>query len=314
MTSRPEIVLLRATTPYLLDRCERHFQVHRWWELETQPAATAIASRAQVLVTDGILGASAEIIDQFPELRLIASFGVGYEAVDVRHAARRGVVVTNTPDVLTDDVADLGLALTLALVREILSADRYVRAGRWFASPYGLTRRLGGMTVGIVGLGRIGKALATRLRACGATVVYHGRTRQTDQPYRYYADLLDMARAVNVLVAVVPGTAQTAGLVSRAVLEALGPHGYFVNIARGSIVDEAALVELLAARKLAGAGLDVFAHEPQVPAALLALDNVVLQPHQGSATHETRQAMADLVVANVQAHFAGQDLLTPVPA
>jgi lactate dehydrogenase-like 2-hydroxyacid dehydrogenase len=209
-------------------------------------------------------------------------------------------------------MAELTLGLMIALCRRIPQTDAYVRAGRWAEANYALTGELTGRRAGILGLGRIGKEVARRLQAFRMEVVYHGRTRQPDQPYPYFEDLEAMARAVDWLVVIAPGTAQTKGIVSRAVMEALGPEGHLVNVARGSLVDEPAMIELLAAGRLGGAALDVFADEPRVPEALRALDNVVLSPHQGSATHKTRRAMGDLVVRNLAAHFAGDPLLTPV--
>ncbi|MCC7413094.1 MAG: 2-hydroxyacid dehydrogenase [Gammaproteobacteria bacterium] len=311
---RTTIALTRPGTPYLLEQLEQRFDVVRCWQLDADPAALRRAcAGVRILVTDGMIGAHASRIDTLPALELIASLGVGYDSIDVAYAASRGVRVTNTPDVLTDDVADLALAFMLALSRRLLPADRYVRAGEWPNGPFALGHRFGSRRIGVLGLGRIGRAIALRVQACGCEVVYHGRHAQADVPWPYYPDLVAMARAVDVLVVAVPGGAATDGLVSRAVLEALGPAGVLVNIARGSIVDERALVESLVSGALGGAGLDVFADEPRVPAALFTLDNVVLQPHQGSATRETRQAMADLVLANIDAYLAGRPLLTPVP-
>jgi lactate dehydrogenase-like 2-hydroxyacid dehydrogenase len=220
------------------------------------------------------------------------------------------VAVTNTPDVLTDDVADLAIGLMLAALRGIATADRYVRAGLWLRANMPLQTRMSGKRLGIVGMGRIGQAIARRASAFGMSISWNG-PRPKDLPWRYEPDLLALARSVDVLVAACPGGAATRGLISRAVLEALGP-GVFVNIARGSVVDEAALVDLLVTQRLGGAALDVFADEPRVPEALFALDQVVLQPHQASATRETRGAMGQLVLDNIAAHVAGRPLLTPV--
>ncbi|MEO1276951.1 MAG: 2-hydroxyacid dehydrogenase, partial [Pseudomonadota bacterium] len=222
-------------------------------------------------------------------------------------------VVSNTPDVLNDAMAEITLGLIVALCRRIPQADAYVRAGRWASEGgFGLTGELTGKRLGILGLGRIGKEIARRAQAFKMEVVYHGRSRQADQPFPYYASLEEMARDVDWLVVIAPGTAETKGIVSRQVLEALGPEGHLVNVARGGLVDQEALVEMLASKAIAGAALDVFADEPQVPEALWSLDNVVLSPHQGSATTKTRTAMGDLVVRNLAAHFAGDPLLTPV--
>jgi lactate dehydrogenase-like 2-hydroxyacid dehydrogenase len=248
---------------------------------------------------------------RLPQLQLIACFGVGVDAIDLPAAHARGIAVTNTPEVLTDDVADLALGLMLAALRGIAAADRFVRAGRWPHGAMALQRKVSGKRLGIVGMGRIGQAIARRAAAFDMTIAWHG-PRAKPLPWRYQPDLVALAGEVDVLIAACPGGAATRGLISRAVLQALGPQGTFVNVARGSVVDQAALVELLAARQLGAAGLDVFADEPNVPAELLTLDQVVLQPHQASATHETRAAMGRLVIDNVAAFVSGRPLLTPV--
>lgn len=254
----------------------------------------------------------AALMQALPKLKVVAVFGVGYDGVDVAHARQHGIKVTNTPDVLSDEVADFAVGLLIAARRHLVAADRFVRAGSWLNGSFPLNDKVSGSKVGMVGLGRIGKAIARRLTAFDCEIHYHGRHQQPDQPYRYWADPVAMARQVDNLIAILPGGEGTRGLISRHVLEALGPKGVFVNVARGSVADEAALVELLVAGKLGGAGLDVFVDEPRVPEALFALDNVVLQPHQASATTTTRTAMGDLMVDNLVAHFAGKPLLTPV--
>lgn len=258
------------------------------------------------------IGVPRDLMSRLPALEIIANFGVGYDAIDIPLAAERQIMVTNTPDVLSDAVAELAIGLMISFARRLPQADRFVRDGRWADSSLPVYRELSGSTVGIVGLGRIGREIASRAQAMKMRVVYHGRREQPRQPYLYYADLVAMARDVDWLVAITSGGKDTAGLVSRDVLEALGPDGVFVNVARGSVVDEDAMIELLASGKLGGAALDVFANEPDVPEALRNLDNVVLSPHQGSATRETRDAMGALVVANLDAHFAGKPLLTRV--
>jgi lactate dehydrogenase-like 2-hydroxyacid dehydrogenase len=292
-------------------RLEADYTVHRLWQAPDRHAFVQdVAPRVEVLVTTGGAGASRALIEQLPKLRLIACFGVGVDAIDLAAARERGVAVTNTPDVLTDDVADLAMGLMLAALRGITTADRYVRAGLWPRANMPLQTRMSGKRLGIVGMGRIGQAIAKRASAFDMSIAWNG-PRPKDLPWRYEPDLIALARSVDVLVAACPGGAATRGLISRAVLEALGP-GVFVNIARGSVVDEAALVDLLAARRLGGAALDVFADEPRVPEALFALDHVVLQPHQASATRETRAAMGQLVLDNIAAHVAGRPLVTPV--
>ena len=294
-------------------KLEAEYAVHRLWEATNRDdLLVQVAPRTEILVTSGGAGASRELIERLPRLRLIACFGVGVDAIDLAAARERGIAVTNTPDVLTDDVADLAIGLMLATMRGISAADRYVRAGLWLRGPMGVQTKVSGKALGIVGMGRIGQAIAKRAAAFGMPIAWTG-PRAKDLPWRYEPDLIALARSVGVLIAACPGGAATRGLISRAVLEALGPEGVFVNIARGSVVDEAALVDLLTAGQLGGAGLDVFVDEPNVPEALFALDNVVLQPHQASATRETRFAMGQLVVDNVAAFVAGRPLITPVP-
>jgi lactate dehydrogenase-like 2-hydroxyacid dehydrogenase len=291
---------------------EDEYTVHHLWEATKRDDLLAqLAPRTEILVTTGGAGASRELIERLPKLRLIACFGVGVDAIDLTAARERGIAVTNTPDVLTDDVADLAIGLMLAALRGIAAADRYVRAGLWLRSPMPVQTKVSGKMLGIVGMGRIGQAIAMRAVAFGMSIAWTG-PRAKDLPWRYEPDLIALARDVDVLVAACPGGTATRGLISRAVLEALGTDGVFVNIARGSVVDEAALVKLLTTGRLGGAGLDVFIDEPNVPEALFALDNVVLQPHQASATRETRAAMGKLVLDNVAAYVAGQPLITPV--
>jgi lactate dehydrogenase-like 2-hydroxyacid dehydrogenase len=254
----------------------------------------------------------AALIAALPNLEIIANFGVGYDSVDTAAARARDIRVTNTPDVLDDAVAELAIGLMLALSRRIVAADRYVRAGKWPAASYPFTTELTGRTLGIAGLGRIGKEVARRASALRMRVVYFGRHRQPKEPYIYYDNLADMARDSDWLLALTPGGKATDGLVSRQVLEALGPEGNFVNMARGSVVDQEALVEMLVSGRLGGAALDVFADEPNVPAALFGLENVVLSPHHASGTYETRKAMGDLLIANLDAKFAGEPLLSAV--
>ena len=254
----------------------------------------------------------AALIEALPNLEIIASFGVGYDSVDIAAAKARGIPVTNTPNVLNDAVAEITIALMLALARRIPEADRFVREAKWLNGAFPLQRELNGKTLGIIGLGRIGKEIAMRAQAMRMRVVYHGRRRQTREPFQFYENLNDMARDSDWLLVITPGGKDTENLVSRSVLEALGPEGMFVNMARGSVVDQDALVEMLVNRTLGGAALDVFNNEPNVPAQLLDLDNVVLSPHMGSGTTQTRQAMGDLLIGNLEAHFAGNPLLSAV--
>jgi len=256
----------------------------------------------------------AAFMQQFPKLEQISSFGVGYDHIDAKWAGAHGIVVTNTPGVLDEEVADTALGLLLCTVRELPQSDRYLRAGKWPAAHYPLTKAtLRNRTVGIVGMGRIGKAIAKRLDAFGVPVAYHSRNPQTGTNYKYYPKLLDMARDVDTLIVIVPGGAATANMINAEVLKALGPQGILINMARGSVVDEPALIEALKSRTIYSAGLDVFAKEPQVPRELIEMDHVVLFPHIGSATEVTRAAMDQLVVDNILAWAAGKPPLTPVP-
>ncbi len=255
------------------------------------------------------------LLDQLPKLEIVANFGVGYDGIDLTTAAERGIVVTNTPDVLTEEVADTTLGLILMTVRELPQAERHLRAGRWASQGnYPLTKAsLRDRTVGIAGLGRIGTALARRLDAMQVPVVYHTRHKRPDVPYRHFADLREMAKAVDILVIVLPGTDSTRNLVGRTILEALGPTGILINIGRGSVVDEPALVRALQDGTILAAGLDVFVDEPNVPEALIAMDNVVLLPHVGSGSVHTRTAMGQLMIDNLSRWFDSGRPLTPVP-
>ncbi len=253
-------------------------------------------------------------LEHLPQLEIISSFGVGYDHIDAAAAARHGVVVTHTPDVLNEEVADTAIGLLLCTVRELPQADRFVRAGKWRAGGYPLSKAtLRDRTVGLVGMGRIGTAIARRLEAFGVPIVYHTRQKRPELPYRHYPDLVEMARAADVLILIVPGGPATRNMIDAKVLDALGPEGILINIARGSVVDEQALVAALKERKIMAAGLDVFANEPDVPEELLTMENVVLLPHLGSASVYTREKMDQLIVDNILAWAAGKPPLTPVP-
>ena len=311
---------VRLSDSIIRDLEQRH-HVHRLWEAPDAEAFLAdVASRIEVIVTAGSILASgmtlmvdASFIARFPKLKLIANHGVGYDTVDAAFSASRGITVTNTPDVLTDETADTAFGLVLSTVREFSAAERYLRAGQWMNGPYRLTASLRGKTMGILGLGRIGKAIAKRGEVFGLTIAYCGRNKQADVAYVYHATPQALAQACDILVVAAPGGLQTRNIIDANVLKTLGPQGFLINIARGSLVDEAALIEALRSGIIAGAGLDVFAHEPKVPDAFLSLENVVLLPHVGSASVETRKAMADLLIANVDAYATGGQLLTPVP-
>lgn len=266
------------------------------------------------VVTSGRTGVDAALMAALPNLGAVVNFGVGYDTTDVDAAAARGVGVSNTPDVLTDCVADTAVGLMIDTLRQFSASDRYVRAGRWpVDGNYPLTRQVSNTRVGIIGLGRIGKAIALRLSAFGCSISYHNRHRLPDSPYTYASSPAELAKGVDVLIVAAAGGDGTRGLVDRQVLDALGSEGYLINIARGSVVDQDALVAALVNGRLAGAGLDVFADEPQVPAELLGLDNVVLLPHVASGTVQTRAAMEALTLRNLDSFLATGELVTPVP-
>ncbi len=310
---KPEILQIVPMLPEVEAALGDAYRVHRYWEAADRAVLLAeVGERVRAVATDGHAGVPADVMAACPNLGMAASYGVGYDAIDIPACKARGIRVSNTPDVLNDAVAEITVGLMIALCRRIPQADAYVRAGRWPAAHFALTGELSGAHAGILGLGRIGKEIARRLQAMKMRVSYHGRREQPYEPYRYYSDLEAMARDVDWLVVIAPGSAETRGIVSRRVMEALGPTGALVNVARGALVDETALVELLADGRLGGAALDVFEAEPTVPEALWTMENVVLSPHQGSATHKTRSAMGDLVVRNLAAFFAGDPLLTPV--
>jgi lactate dehydrogenase-like 2-hydroxyacid dehydrogenase len=259
-------------------------------------------------------GIDGKLIERLPKLDIIANFGVGYDGIDLRACAARGIIVTNTPDVLTEEVADTALGLLLMTVRELSAAERHLRAGKWPSGNYPLTKgTLRDRTVGIAGLGRIGLAIARRLQAMQVPVVYHTRHARAGVTLRHYADLGEMAAAVDTLIAVLPGTPETRNVIDARILTALGPTGVLINMGRGSVVDETALAAALRDKRILAAGLDVFTNEPNVPAELLALDNVVLLPHVGSASIYTRDAMGQLVVDNLTSWFDTGKPLTPVP-
>jgi lactate dehydrogenase-like 2-hydroxyacid dehydrogenase len=309
----PEILVAAPIYPATLTTLGQTYKAHHLWQAPDRARLLAeIGDRVRAIVTSGGAGANAELIHALPRAEIIACFGVGYDAIDLDAAKARSLPVTNTPDVLTDDVADLALALILDSQRRISRGDRYVRSGKWVKGGMELGAALTGRKLGIVGLGRIGLATAKRAAACGMKIAYHGPRKKSDAPYPYFASLIDLAKDSDILALTLPGGAGTKHLVNAEVLAALGPQGTLVNVARGSVVDEAALVAALQSGALGAAALDVFEDEPRVPVALLSMENVVLQPHVGSATHGTRAAMGQLVIDNLAAHFAGRPLLTRV--
>jgi hydroxypyruvate reductase len=312
--SEPIDVLTAARLwPPMMEALNRAFRVHDRTHQSDPAAFAAVAPRIRAIAASGESKVPRELIAQMPALEIVSVFGVGYDGVDVAAARERGIAVTHTPNVLNDEVADLAMALVLAVSRRLVEADRYVRSGAWANGPMPLARKVSGARMGIVGLGRIGMAIARRAEAFGMSIAYTSRNAKADAPYPYFASAEALAREVDFLVVITPGGAATRKLIDAKVLAALGKKGYLVNVARGSVVDEQALVEALREGTIAGAGLDVFENEPTVPSELLALDNVVLTPHVGSATWQTRQAMSDLAFGNLEAHFAGRPLLSPVP-
>jgi lactate dehydrogenase-like 2-hydroxyacid dehydrogenase len=310
--AKAEILLLKAILPDTIRALEERFVLHRLDRATDRDAFLAqIGPAIRGVVVGGQAPAGSDLFAHLPGLEIVANFGVGYDTIDVAAAKGRGAVVTNTPDVLTEEVADLALGLLLATVRRLPQADRYLRAGAWPNAPFALSPSLRGRRIGILGLGRIGHAIATRLDGFGCAIAYHGRRRQPKVAYEYHASAVELAQACDVLVVVAPGGG-AGPLVDAEVLGALGPEGILINMARGSLVDEGALIAALQQGVIHSAGLDVFVDEPRVPDALIALDNVVLLPHVGSATHHTRRAMGNLLVDNLVSWFEGRGPVTPV--
>jgi lactate dehydrogenase-like 2-hydroxyacid dehydrogenase len=311
--AKQDVVIVTPVYAPTMQTLEMLFTMHRLWEAKDRTSFYApLAGKVRAIVSSGHAGADAAMMDALPKTEIITCFGVGYDAIDVVAAKARKIAVTNTPDVLTDDVADLAIGLLIDVARRISRGDRFVRAGGWLKGGLEFGTALKGKKMGIVGLGRIGHATAKRAEAFGMEILYHGRRRQPEVGYRYYADLVGLARDSDFLVLTLPGGPETKNLITADVLAAVGPQGMLINVARGSTVDERALIAALKSGALGGAALDVFADEPRVPTELMDMDNVVLQPHVGSATHGTRAAMGQLVVDNLLAHFAGRPLLTRV--
>jgi lactate dehydrogenase-like 2-hydroxyacid dehydrogenase len=316
MAEKTEVLMTGPLMPLIIEGVSKAFTLHKLWEAKDRDALIEeLAPRLRAIAAGGgHARVDATLLGRLPKVEIVSSFGVGYDHVDAKWAGQHGIAVTNTPDVLTEEVADTALGLLLCTVREFPQAERYLRAGKWEKGDYPLTKAtLRDRTVGMVGLGRIGKAIARRLEAFGVPVAYYGRRKQPDVPYKYYSDLVAMARDVDTLVIITPGGAETKNLVNAQVLDALGPNGIVINVARGSVIDEPALIKALKEKKIYSAGLDVFAHEPKVSAELIAMENVVLFPHLGSASVWTRQKMGQLVVDNLLAWDAGKPPLTPVP-
>ncbi|MGH8745537.1 MAG: 2-hydroxyacid dehydrogenase [Burkholderiales bacterium] len=310
---KPDIVLTTRIFPPTQAILEKEFACHRLYEATERDAfLKQLAPKVRALATFGAAGANAKLMDALPKLELISNFGVGVDGIDLDAAKKRSIIVTNTPDVLNKCVADTAMALTLNVMRKFPQSEAYLRSGYWATrGDYEKTTSLGGKTMGVLGLGRIGEAIAGRALAFGMKIRYHNRGRK-DVAYPYDGNPVTLARNSDVLMIATPGGAGTKALVGARVLDALGPKGYVVNIARGSVVDQPALLEYLQRGKIAGAGLDVFANEPNVAPEFFALDNAVILPHVASATNETRGAMGDLQVDNLRLHFAGKPVLTRV--
>jgi lactate dehydrogenase-like 2-hydroxyacid dehydrogenase len=311
-----EVLLVGPPKPVIVKGIETAFKVHRLGDAKNRDAFLSIlATRVRAIACS----ATSEKIDavvmaKFPRLEIVSTFGVGYDHIDVKWAAAHGVIVTNTPQVLTEEVADTALGLLLCTVREFPQAERYLRAGKWVERAYPLSKAtLRNRNVGLVGMGAIGQAIARRLDAMQVPVVYHSRRPAAGVSFRYYPKLMDLARDVNILLVITPGGPETRNLINAEVLRALGPEGILINMSRGSVVDEPALIEALKNKTIMSAGLDVYQNEPEVPAELIAMENVVLFPHLGSASVFTRERMDQLVVDNLAAWAAGKAPLTPVP-
>lgn len=310
------LLAMAPILPKEMDELENHFNVIKLWKSEDPEQALHDMGKEvnAVLSTYNGPTISARLMEALPNLEIIAQYGVGVNNIDLNEAERRNIAVTYTPDVLTDDVADIAMGLLLSVMRRICEADMYIRVGKWTANggafPLGtsLTRK----TMGIVGLGRIGRAIARRAEAFGIDVIYHGRSEKNDVSYGYYSSLEAMAEKADILMLSCVGGPETENMIDARVLSALGSKGVLINIARGSVVDEKALIDALINKEIAAAGLDVYAKEPYVPDELKKMDNVVLLPHIASATAETRSVMGELVIENLLAHFDGRPLITPV--
>lgn len=308
-----DVLSVTKLSPFYEAHLRQHFALHDRLH-ESDPAAFAkIAPQIRAIAASGESKVSAELMAKLPALEIISVFGVGYDGIDTQAAKARGVMVTHTPNVLNDDVADLAMGLMLAAARQLPTADRYVKDGKWPNGPMPLARKVSGARLGIVGMGRIGQAIAARAQAFGMRIAYTARNAKTDMAHRYVATPTALAAESDYLVVITPGGAGTRKLINAEVLAALGTKGILVNVARGSVVDEAALIEALQNGVIGGAGLDVFENEPNVPEALRQMPHVVLAPHIGSATTNTRQAMGDLAFNNMHHHFSGKAVLTPVP-
>lgn len=305
-----DIMLLSSVPTFMMNDLQQEYVLHDHAHILDPEAFTKVTAFVGV-------GSSARVdrnlLAMFPNVKMISIFGVGYDGIDVAAVQDRGIQVTHTPDVLTDDVADLAMGLILSMGRRIPQSDKFVRNGDWVSEPFTMTHKVTGTRLGVVGLGRIGQAIAKRAAAFDMTIAYTGRRAKTNAPFRYYATVSELAANSDYLVVAVPGGNETRNMINAQVLKALGPKGILINIARGSVIDQTALIQALKDKSIAGAGLDVFWDEPNIDPQFFKLHNVVLTPHNGSNTHETRRAMADLALANLKAFFDERPLLTLIP-
>lgn len=310
-----DLLVYGPSKPLIENGFSDQFVLHKYEtqaDLERLPAG--VAEKLRGIAVTGLVPTNGAVLAKYPKVEIISSFGVGYDHIDAKYAAEHNIVVTNTPDVLTEEVADVALGLFIATAREFIKADKYVRSGLWLTQGYPLTvGSLRDRKVGMVGMGRIGQAIARRLDASLVPVVYHSRKPAEGVSYQHYPNLVEMAKAVDTLIVITPGGASTANLVNAEVMQALGPRGIIVNVARGSVIDEPALIQALKSGTILAAGLDVFAQEPKVPDELKSMQNVVLLPHVGSASVVTRNAMDQMVIDNLKLWFGGKPLLTPIP-
>lgn len=308
------LLLMGALLPSVMETLENRYTIIRYWEADDKEGLLQdIAKDCVGVVTDGGRGVEAEVLQNLPNVEIVSVFGVGVDAVDRDYCKKHDIAVTNTPDVLSDDVADLAIALALAVSRQLVAGDQYARAGSWEKhGPMPLTRRVMGKKAGIFGMGSIGRTLAKRLEGFDMDISYCNRREKADSSYRFVPSLKDLAADVDYLFITASATAESMGAVNEEILTALGADSYLINVSRGTLIDEPVLVKYLQEKRIAGAGLDVFAAEPSIPEALYALDNVVLQPHNASGTWETREAMGKLVLDNLEAYFSKLPLLTPV--
>ncbi|KAG4183010.1 hypothetical protein ERO13_A09G082100v2 [Gossypium hirsutum] len=308
------VLMTCPMSEYLENQLENRFSLFKLWN-HSSPKPDFLkthSSSIKAVVGNTKIGADANMIDSLPNMEIVASYSVGLDKIDLGKCKEKGIKVTNTPDVLTDDVADLGIGLALAVLRKMCVCDRFVRSGNWINGDFGLASKFSGKSVGIVGLGRIGSAIAKRAEAFNCSISYHSRSKKPNTNYKYYSNIVDLAADCQILFVACALTEETHHIVNRKVIDALGPKGILINIGRGAHVDEPELVSALLEGRLGGAGLDVYENEPNVPEQLFSLENIVLVPHVGSDTEETSKAMADLVISNLEAHFKGMPLLTPV--